>query len=408
MGLAALTSVGFLRTCSHLLLIGLMSSMLMLGGCKRPKTYPQGTPDETVQSAVQMVKDGQAKQLSRLIYAESPEMKSVLDRLGVLFGNLQVLSKAAAARWPDELAKLQAKALEDSKSDTGVLAGLLAGNAPRRRSGGGPAGADFDPDAVRNAFNSLLADPYSWLERNSSRLSALKIDDDTASILLDGQPVIPVVGLPMRRDGSKWYIAIPNNMPPMNTVWPRTREQWAILGSLIKVLDNAVVALTADVESGKLRSVKELVDGLQEKAMFPAIMAFGAYGREMDVRQRVDRRLQAFRTKLRAWVKYREETPARDASGEPRPGVSRKVLETIEALAPGELEKLVRTSKPSAFDKMTEPEFEEMLNTWFANAKLGVKAEGVLVGQSVEETIKAWNVAREKERKAKPMKQIVP
>lgn len=381
---------------------------LLLGGCKRPKTYPQSTPEETVQSAVEMVKDGQARQLSRLIYAESPEMRTVLDRLGVLFGNLQALSKAAAARWPDDLAKLQAKALEDSKNESGVLAQLLSGNAPRRRGGGvgggGPGpGGGFDPDAARSAFNALLADPYGWLERNGSRLSAVKTSDDTASVLIDGQPAIPVVGLPMRRDGDSWYVSIPSALPPLNGVWPRTSEQWAILGSLVTVLNNAVVALTRDVEGGRLGSLKELVDGLQEKAMFPAFMAFGAYGREMDVRQRVDRRVRSFTTRLRAWSKelFGAATESTSSGDAPASNIAPSLLEAIQSIAVPEIEKLVRANTPSPFDKMTRPEFEDMLTAWLKSAGLDVRLDGELTGPGIEAAVKAWSLQREKDKAAR-------
>ena len=81
-------------------------------------------------------------------------------------------------------------------------------------------------------------DPYGWLERNSARLSTVKTADDTAAVMFDNEPAIPVVGLPMKLENGKWYVVLPIRTPPLSNVMPRSRQQWSILGSVIKVTDN--------------------------------------------------------------------------------------------------------------------------------------------------------------------------
>ncbi len=61
-------------------------------------------------------------------------------------------------------------------------------------------------------FNALLADPYGWLDRNAPRVTAIKTSDDTGAVLVDGQPAIPIVGLPMKKDeGRGMRCALPTN-----------------------------------------------------------------------------------------------------------------------------------------------------------------------------------------------------
>src|SRR5688572_15504543 len=79
------------------------------GGREGRQTYSRGTRDEVVASALAMVKNNDAKRLADLIYAEGPEMRSVLNRLGNLFGRLQDLAAQIQLRMPHEVAELKAQ-----------------------------------------------------------------------------------------------------------------------------------------------------------------------------------------------------------------------------------------------------------------------------------------------------------
>lgn len=366
-------------------------ALCLVVGCGRKRTYSQATPEDVVKSAVEMVKANDAGQLPNLVYAESEEMRGLMNRVGVLFQHLQELSQAASKRWPEEFAQMQADALKSATEKTPGLLSMMA-QGGGRRSGGG---AGQNPDQIRDMFNAVLADPYGWIDRNASRLSAIKTTDDLGAVLVDGEPAIPVIGLPLRMEGDKWYVALPTNMPPISSVWPRTKQQWAILGSFIQVLDNTVVSLTEAVESGQVGSMKQLLDRFQEKAMFPAMIAFGAYGKELDVRGRVDRRQKQFQTRLRAWTETRKEKMA-DAGT-----VSSKVMQAIQSLAPAEIEKVVRANKPSGYDKLTDGEFEELLGAWLRGGGLSLRLDGELSGDAVDKAVAEWSAAR---AAAKPKK----
>jgi len=366
---------------------------LVFPGCDRKREYAQSSPDDVIASAVEMVTNDEAARLTTLIYAESPEMRQVLGQLGVLMGNLQKLAKTCAARWPDEYAKLQQQAVEQAQSSGGSLLSAL-GSGGRRRGGGGGGGGggreDANPDQMRAALNALLADPFGWIQRSATRLSTVKTSDDTAGVLLDGQPAIPLVGLPMKLDQGRWYVAIPTSVPPLNQAWPKTRAQWAILGAMIKTTDQAVVALNADVKSGKVGSVQQLVDTFQEKAIFPLMIASVPYGREMDVGNRAERRMGQLRARQREWVK------GRASAGSP---VSSQVTEAVLSVAPPKVEAGVRARNLPAFDKLSDLEFQDLAQGWLRAEGLNLKLDEDLSGPGVDKAVADWRLERAKPKK---------
>jgi hypothetical protein len=379
---------------------------LLLTSCSRPRpSYSQSTPDDVLKSAVAMIKNGDTQKLTDLFYADSPEMRSVLNQLGKLLASMQKLSVASSKRFPQEFQKLQddaARAAEDPKNKT-LAAQLFVG-----LNGFDPSkGRSKQPNAddLRNAFSAVLADPYGWLERNAARLSTIKTADDTASIMFDGEPAIPVVGLPMRQENGKWYIALPLNMPPMNQVMPRSRQQWSILGSTIKCVDNAVTDLTTDVNKGGVRDLKNLTDSFQDKVLFPVGIAFVSYMKELDVRSRTDRRFSAFKTRMRTWVDTRRKQ-AGQGEDAPKVPVSPRLTDALVMVAPERIEPLVRQNKPFAPDKLSDADFEELATTWFKDAGLVLHLDADLTPDTVDKPIAAWQAERKKKpaAPAKPKK----
>ena len=64
----------------------------LAAGCDRPTVYSQETPDDVIRSAAEMIRNGETQRLPDLIAADNDEMRRMLNRLGVLFGNMQQLS----------------------------------------------------------------------------------------------------------------------------------------------------------------------------------------------------------------------------------------------------------------------------------------------------------------------------
>ncbi|HMN39311.1 MAG TPA: hypothetical protein PKE29_00595 [Phycisphaerales bacterium] len=392
-------------TARTLIVLLLALGALFAPACsRRAARYSQATPDDTIQSAVAMIKNGDTERLTDLMYADGPEMRSVLKRLGKLLASMQRLSVSTARRFPAEFQELQdqaAKAAEDpkNKSLVGQIFVGMNGFDPSASKSRQP-----NADDVRNAFSAVLADPYGWLERNAARLTTVKTADDAASVMFDGEPAIPVVGLPMRLENGKWYIALPLNMPPMNQVMPRTRQQWSILGSTIRCIDNAVIDLTSDVDKGNVRDLKNLTDTFQDKVLFPVGIAFVAYMKELDVRGRTDRRVGGFKARMRSWVDARRKAAAAEpVEGDKPPiAVSPRLIDALLIVAPDRIEQIVRQNQPFSPDKLTDADFEELAGAWLADSGLRVRFDADLSPQSVDAPIGAWQVERKKKADAKP------
>ena len=356
-----------------------------LAGCDRPKSYSQETPDDVIRSAAEMIRDGKTERLPDLIAADNDEMRKMLNRLGVLFGNMQDLALAAQERFPEDMAKIKAEAEAQAAAGAGnpILDALKSGRPPQ---GGSPAGGD-DERAMRDLVNRLFADPYGWLDRNATRLTAEKVTDDQAMVLLDGEPLIPVVGLPMIERDGKWFIALPTGMPPLSLGWPKSKPQWDIIRALVTIIDKAVIEMTEDIRLGRVSGLDQLANKAQEKMIFPAAMAFLAYQREIDVRNRVDRRMTQLRTRQREWV-----NSSKDKGRE----VSPKLLQAIEKIASAEIEQVVRKKTPLTIDKLSDAEFEDLASQWLRKNGLAVAMDGEIGAAAVDARVEEWLASQSK------------
>lgn len=272
----------------------LAAAVMMVAGCRREPAYSQATPDDVVQSAKLMVKNGRADRLSDLIYAENADMRALYQKLGRLMRSAQRLAVTLNEKFPKEVAELRAKAEKAAKEGKGSgLLGRLTGEARRSARRAATGERPNQGDAMDSAFKQILTDPYAWLDEHSSKLSTLPVNDDMASVLWDNKPVLPPLGLVMKKDAGKWYLVLPTNLPGVSSIMPKTKDEFAIWGSLIRTFDNAFIELDRDVRSGKTRSVDDVARAAGEKAFVPAAIGFIAYGRAVEIRKEEARKQRA-------------------------------------------------------------------------------------------------------------------
>ncbi|MDX2119169.1 MAG: hypothetical protein SFY96_13395 [Planctomycetota bacterium] len=255
----------------------------LLGACSDP-SMPQDSPEATIKTASKLIQDNKAKLLPRLIDADSPDMRRLLDRFGVLLGNVQTLAAEAQRAFPDEVKKLRESAEQSAKA---------AANNPKAQSGlaslfggmgGGQGGNRRGPDkerekAAQDLVNRLFTDPYAWLRDNADRLSTTPLSEDAVGLLWDGKPIIPGIGLTMTRRDGKWYFAVPQNIPLVSAYLPHDANGYKVWGSLIVIVDNMVKELIADLRAGRVRTLDELSRKAGEKAFIPMAIGFYAVSR---------------------------------------------------------------------------------------------------------------------------------
>jgi hypothetical protein len=306
------------RGPGRLPLLAATVGVLLLQACSRTtETYPASTPDEALDSAQQMIINGDAQRLVELIYAESPEMRGFLDQIGGLLGSLQGLGEAVEQRFPEELAAFKAEA-EQAAEEGGspLLARLVAagrGDGGRRNRSFGVSQIDREgltidtgsatrtdrgpaflsgpqTESQRRIANTivkqLLADPYGWLAEGRAKLDTMYIADDTVSLTWDDRPILPPFGVIMVQREDEWRVVPPTSYPGVNRVMPRSADEWFVWGSMAKTLEHVVIDLEKEVRAGRVRNMTDLADTAVEKAAIPAMLIFFAYGNLMEERGR--------------------------------------------------------------------------------------------------------------------------
>lgn len=249
---------------------------------------PADSPDELITSVFTVVDQRRPDRLTDLIYAASPEMRAVLDRMGVMFGNVQSLAIALQERFPAEVERLKASAQEGNGPGVqGLMRAAQQGaaNAQAQQGGRGNRGGARGGSQPGGEFvAAVLADPYGWITRARDRVTTVEIAADAAAVLVDKRPAFGL-GLTLRKDQGRWWIDLPLQIPQVAKYTPQSPEEFMILGSMVQALDNAVVDLTADVKAGKAGSLEEASRLAGEKAFGPMVMCFIAYDRAMKARQ---------------------------------------------------------------------------------------------------------------------------
>ncbi|MFN7376001.1 MAG: hypothetical protein ACK5TP_08525 [bacterium] len=336
------------------LLVGLV---LWLGS--RPRAYSQASPQDVLLSINAMVKDGNAERIGDLFLADSVEQRATLIRLGSLMGTLQDLGKAAQRRFPKEVAVLreqlkrqaagQGQSIIDklAKGGQGAQAAFSRPATPQERN--------LRQDQFKDASLQLLSDPFGWLQENQSRLGVAEVDDETAVLTFDKQPLLGGIAQ-MKMSGGRWWLILPLQLPGVAQFAPQTRNEWSIIASLIRVVDKALQELADDIDSGKAARLEDVPRLAGEKAFIPAAIVMVMYGKEMDARARRERTVAQFRKR---WNKFMDDRADPD-------DLRKALTETVNKAAIEELDALVRAR---AADRNTVelPKIAEMQDTDLIN-----------------------------------------
>lgn len=374
------------RPPAALALFGLALAALPLSACDPPPRTSQSTPEAALDSAVELVESGHAEKLTDLVYADTPRLRALLDSLGVLLGDMGDLAEAVQQHCPEEVERLKQAA--DERVRTGSVESLFAGFG----IGGGKGG-----DAGR-VLARLYADPYGWLRRGADRISFVTLTDDTAMIHFDDHPALSVLGISMKLEKGKWYLQLPTNLA--GKYMPRTEEQWRILESIIQVFDGTARDLTAKVRGGDIRSLSQLGDTAEERLLIPAAIAFGAYAKEIDVREHAEKSMRRYRSARDAWETWRasagstregRRAGAGDAPGQPE--VSSALRRIMDKVALVQLEHAARMEERIDFESMTPQRFEELLSRWLAFQGVPVNLKQGVAGAELDAALEAWEKA---------------
>lgn len=250
---------------------------------RRPAAYSQATPDALIASARSMVQARQTLRLQELIYAEDDLERAFLVRVGKLLGHLHELTLEVQAKFPKEMDKLRADAEAAAKdaarkgqaTGAGALVNqLIAAGRQQTR--------EQREDVAQNLIKNLFSDPYGWLSDQSGRLTSELISDDQAALLWDGKPILPPVGLALRKVDDKWFVVPPLNLPFISKYRPRTKPEWNMWASVVKLFDNAIIELRDEVKAGQVAGFSDVSRKAGEKIFMPAAIAFIAISKHYE------------------------------------------------------------------------------------------------------------------------------
>jgi hypothetical protein len=263
------------RVWTRVALIAVSAAAVLPAGCRH---YSQDSPEAVIASAKEMVSTGHADRLTDLIYADSKEMRQLLDELGKVLGTLQGLATEVQKAFPEEIEAYKKEAVEAAKKGEASnflqqISGQALGGRRMKRPKNGDEG-----DQMRSSFDLLMkevfADPYGWLERSEGRLSVKQVTDDTATVLWDQKPLLGV-GLSLKLQDGKWFVQLPL---PAN-IMPKSADSWEIVGEGLDVVDNMLKDLKKDVQAKRVAHLEDLAHSAGEKAFVPAALIALAYGK---------------------------------------------------------------------------------------------------------------------------------
>lgn len=331
----------------------------------RPRAYSQGSPEDVLLSVGAMIKDGNAERIGDLFLAKTVEERATLIRLGQLMGTLQDLGQAAQRRFPKDVAVIRAQLAAQSAGRGQSIIDVLARGSPEQsgdalRPPRTPEERQERGDQFQDLTLQLLSDPFGWLQENSGRLGVQRIDDESAVITFDSQPMLGGIAQ-IRKDGDRWWLILPFQLPGVAQFAPQTRHEWSIIASLIRVIDNALKELTEDIEAGRAATLNDVPRLAGEKGFIPTVIVMGMYAKEMDVRQRRERLMGQFR---RRWNQYMDDR------AEPA-DIRRALTETVMKASVEELDKLIRARAADRagielpdFPKIQDTELVNLVESW--------------------------------------------
>ncbi|MFI4896667.1 MAG: hypothetical protein ACIARR_02460 [Phycisphaerales bacterium JB059] len=260
---------------------------------ERPYRYDLSTPEAAFASARLMIERNDAERLSDLIEAGNENERRLLRQTGVTLGHLQDLANAIREAMPEELARYRAELEEAAARGEPVtfldrIASRRRGERERPPDQGGAEVFRGSPVRARinGVLQGLIADPYAWVEASEARLSFQEMDEDLVALLWDENPILPPLGVVMRRqDDGRWQIVLPLTAPGFREAAPRSEDEFLIWGSLVASLDNVLVELTEEVRAGRHATFESVADSTFEKIAIPAVMIMYAYGQAVEARE---------------------------------------------------------------------------------------------------------------------------
>lgn len=257
-----------------------LGACLGLTACGRGDkfTFSQESPEDVLESARRMVTEGHAELLTELIYAEDERIRKLYRGVGGLLGALEDLALTVAEKFPGEVGRVKSEAERAAKE--GKSSSLLTRAITGARGGREQSRFARSDDPLNDVIQSLLADPYGWINANADNLSTVIIDDTRVGVLWNKKPIFPPFGLLLeRKEDDKWYIILPTSLPSVQKMLPQTDDQLDLWLAVFASVENALIDLRQDIHRGRVVSLEQAAAKAGEYALPTTMFAFYAFGK---------------------------------------------------------------------------------------------------------------------------------
>ncbi|MSR19171.1 MAG: hypothetical protein EXS00_08460 [Phycisphaerales bacterium] len=211
-------------------------SAVFAAGCAKPE-YDTSTPEKTIAAIQQMAVDGRLDLIPTMIeipvrdvtfadgVTEESAVGDVREKAAEMLTQLWRVSKKLQARFPGDLTE----ELKDGKNMGGR--------------------GDFGPIVA-----GVLANPFSFISQQQARLSVLDMEDGTAALLWDDEPLLEgAISMIETSDG--WKFTFPYSVMQSSEYFPDSREEWAVVASMLLSVEGSLGDFEDEIDQGKFRNL---------------------------------------------------------------------------------------------------------------------------------------------------------
>ena len=205
-------------------------------GCKKPK-FNTSTPEDMLDAATEMVVKNQAQYLPTLLdipardvtFDDGVTEASAIDEVKTKAGDMLARLVRVAGELRDRFPKQVEKEIK------------IVLRKGRKAS-------------VRYIAIAAIADPATWITAQRALLSATDLGDETASLQFDGQPIF-AGALTLTQTSDGWRVRFPVELVRSSKYWPDSREEWAVVASMMLAVENALKDFERDLNSGAIKNL---------------------------------------------------------------------------------------------------------------------------------------------------------
>ena len=205
-------------------------------GCKKPK-FNTSTPEDMLDAATEMVAQNHAEYLPTLLdiparditFDDGVTEASAIDEVKLKAGDMLARLVRVAGELRDRFPKQVDKEIK-----------IVLGKGRNA--------------SVRDIAVAAIADPAAWLTAQRALLTATDLGDETAALNFDGQPIF-AGALTLTQTADGWRVRFPIELVRSSKYWPDSREEWAIVASMMLAVENALKDFERDLNSGSIKNL---------------------------------------------------------------------------------------------------------------------------------------------------------